>query len=118
MLKRIVLLTLALAFAGCGRSPGGMYQSVGDEDKFRMTLVLGSAGKAQFATRSNLGNPELDRAVETSMSVENGQWTREGPKVVVTGTARDGKALTYRFQTQENGDLIWEKNGARLVKAK
>ena len=117
-MKPILFLLLALVFAGCGRSPTGLYQSVGSEDKFRMTLELGSGGQAKFTTRSNLGNPELDRAVESSMSLDSARWTNEGANFFVTGAAKDGKQVTYKFLGQENGDLVWEKNGARLVKAK
>jgi hypothetical protein len=115
-LSLLVLLTVFLA--GCGRSSRGVYQSVGDEDKFRMVLELADAGRAKFTTRSNLGNPELDRAVASTMSIPSGQWTEDGAKVVVTGTGADGKAATYRFARQQNGDLVWEKNGARLVRSK
>ena len=83
-----------------------------------MTLEVGNAGQAKFTTRSNLGNPELDRAVESSMSLDNARWAKEGSNLLVTGSAKDGKAVTYRFQRQQNGDLVWEKNGARLVRAK
>ena len=116
MMKHFSLVLLALALTGCGRSPTGVYQSTGDEDKFRMTLEVASGGQARFATRSNLGNPEVDRAVEASMSLENARWSQEGPGISVVGTAKDGKPVTYRFTRQENGDLIWDKTGARLVR--
>ena len=118
MLKPITLLLLLFIVAGCSRSPAGLYQSVGSEDKFRMTLELLDAGQARFTTRSNLGNPTLDRSVESSMSLSTAKWTREGKTVLVTGAAQDGKSITYRFASQENGDLIWVKNGARLVRAR
>jgi hypothetical protein len=118
MTKPFLLLCLALLLAGCGRSPGGLYQSVGSEDKFRMTLDLGRNGEAKFTTRSNLGNPELDRSVEAAMSLSNAKWSQHGDHVVVTGLGKDGKSSNYRFIAQQNGDLIWEKTGARLVKAK
>jgi hypothetical protein len=118
MMKPFLVLCLALFLVGCGRSAGGIYQSVGSEDKFRMTLDLNRNGEAKFNTRSNLGNPELDRSVETSMSLTNARWSQEGANLVVSGAAKDGKSVTYRFIAQQNGDLIWEKTGARLVKAK
>jgi hypothetical protein len=118
MMKQLSLVLLSFILAGCGRSPAGVYQSFGSEDKFRMTLDLNGGGEAKFATRSNLGNPELDRAVESSMSLTTGRWATQGPNLVVTGTAKDGKSVTYRFITQPNGDLVWEKTGARLVRAK
>jgi hypothetical protein len=118
MMKPLLVLFFALILIGCGRSPGGLYQSVGSEDKFRMSLDLGGNGEARFVTRSNLGNPELDRAVESSMSLAAGRWSKEGANLIVKGELKDGKSVTYRFVSQENGDLIWEKNGARLVKSK
>ena len=118
MLNRLPLLLLALVLSGCGRSPAGLYHSIGSEDKFRMVLELADNGEAKFTARSNLGNPELDRSVESSMSLTNGRWKREGAAVVVAGTAKDAKPITYRFSRQQNGDLIWEKNGARLVRAR
>ena len=118
MIKHTLLLLFTLLLFGCGRSPNGLYQTVGSEDKFRMTLQISSGGQAKFITRSNVGNPEVDRAAESTMSIDSGRWTADGPNVVVTGAARDGKALTYHFVTQENGDLIWQKNGARFVKSK
>lgn len=117
-MKPLLALLFALILAGCSRSPTGLYQSVGSEDKFRMTLELSNGGAAKFTTRSNVGNPEVDRAVESSMSLTSAQWSQEGANLNVTGTAQDGKTITYRFLGQENGDLIWQKNGARLVKAK
>jgi hypothetical protein len=83
-----------------------------------MSLELANGGQAKFTTRSNLGNIELDRAVESSMSLDNARWTHEGATFLVTGAAKDGKQVTYKFLSQKNGDLVWEKNGARLVKAK
>jgi hypothetical protein len=83
-----------------------------------MTLELAGGGQAKFVTRSNLGQADLDRAVESSMSLAQARWAQEGPNVVVSGPGHDGKAVTYRFLAQENGDLIWQKTGARLVKAK
>jgi hypothetical protein len=118
-MKHIVLLLFAFLFAGCGRpSLNGLYQSTGSEDKFRMTLDVASAGKAKFTTRANLGNPEADRKIESTMSIADGHWTRDGAILLVAGTQGDGKTVTYRFVVQENGDLIWDKNGARLVKAR
>ena len=118
MLKSLLVLLVALTLVGCGRSPAGVYQSVGSEDKFRLTLELADGGQAKFAARSNLGNPVLDQSVEATMSIPSARWTQDGPLVSVVGAAKDGKTLTYRFATQKNGDLIWDKNGARLVKAK
>lgn len=118
MMKPLLVLCLALMLVGCGRSPGGLYQSVGSEDKFRMTLDLSRNGTAKFTTRSNLGNPELDRSVEAAMSLTSAKWSQDGANLIVTGVAKDGKSSSYRFVTQQNGDLIWDKNGARLVKAK
>ena len=118
MMKPIVILLLAVILAGCNRAPHGAYQSFGDQDKFLMTLEVLKGGQARFTTRSNVGNPQVDRAVESSMSVDNARWTRQGEILLVTGTAKDGKASAYRFQIQKNGDLVWDKNGARLVKAK
>jgi hypothetical protein len=118
MIKHTLILLLAIILVGCSRSPEGLYQSVGSEDKFRMTMDLGSGGVAKFTTRSNLGNPELDRAVEASMSLTSGKWAKEGTNLLVTGQSPEGKPVTYRFLSQPNGDLVWEKNGARLVRAK
>jgi hypothetical protein len=118
MMKQILILLFAFILAGCSRSPHGVYQSFGSEDKFLMTLHVVEGGQARFATRSNVGNPGVDRVVESSMSVDNARWTKDGAVLLVTGTAKDGKAAAYRFQIQKNGDLIWDKNGARLVKAK
>ena len=117
-MKLRFLPLLVLLLVGCGRSPSGLYQSVGSEDKFRITLDLASGGKAQFTTRSNLGDPRLDRAVETSMSLPSGVWKVDGPAIVVSGADAKGTPVVYRFVQQQNGELIWEKNGARLVKAK
>jgi hypothetical protein len=118
MFKSIIVLLFALTLAGCGRSPSGVYQSVGSEDKFRMTLELADGGQGKFTTRSNLGNPALDQSVEASMSIPTARWTQEGPVISVVGASKEGKSLTYRFASQKNGDLIWDKNGARLVKNK
>jgi hypothetical protein len=118
MMKQILILLFAFILAGCSRSPHGVYQSFGDQAKFLMTLDVLEGGQARFTTRSNVGNPQVDRTVEATMSVDNARWTKDGAILLVTGTARDGKAATYRFQIQKNGDLIWDKNGARLLKAK
>ena len=118
MTKPLAILLLTLLLIACSRSPDGLYQSVGSEDKFRMTLDLSGSGQAKFATHSNLGNAELDRAVQGSMSLSAGTWKKEGANIVVVGNGADGKAITYRFVQQKNGDLIWDKNGARLVRAK
>src|SRR5215211_669273 len=118
-MKHIAVVLFALILAGCSKpSVNGVYQSVGSEDKFRMTLEVADGGRAKFATRSNLGNLDLDRAVESTMSIADGRWTREGQNLLVAGTQPDGKSATYRFLVQGNGDLVWEKNGARLIKAK
>jgi hypothetical protein len=116
--KRLFLLLLTLALVACGRSPVGQYSSFGSEDKFRMVLELGNGGIAKFTTRSNLGNPQLDRSVEDSMSLTDARWMKDGEVVVVSGKAKDGKPLSYRFAVQQNGDLVWEKTGARLVKSR
>jgi hypothetical protein len=118
MKLRFIPLALALLLAGCGRSPDGLYQSIGSEDKFRMTLDLAAGGKAKFTTHANLGNGELDRAVEGSMSVPTGSWKQEGTAIIVTGTGAKGMPVSYRFVQQKNGELIWDRNGARLVKTK
>ena len=118
MMKPLLVVYFALILTGCGGSPSGVYQSFGSEDKFKMTLDLGGNGEAKFTTRSNLGNPELDRAVESSMSLAAARWSKEGQNLIVKGEGKDGKAVTYRFLSQENGDLVWEKTGARFVKAK
>jgi hypothetical protein len=118
MMKQIILLAFAFILAGCSRSPNGVYQSVGSEDKFRITLDVGGGGLAKFTTRSNLGNPELDRAVESTMSIPSARWTKEGANLIVSGTTVEGKAASLRFLGQENGDLVWEKNGARLARSK
>jgi hypothetical protein len=110
------LLVVVLLLAGCSRSPKGSYQSSGSEDKFLLTLDLVDGGHARFATRANLGNPAVDRGIEATMTINAGRWSEEGGKVVVTGAGGDGKPVTYRFAIQKNGDLIWENNGARLVK--
>ena len=118
MMKQILILFFAFILAGCSRSPQGVYRSFGSEDKFLMTLDVIEGGQARFTTRSNVGNPSVDRVVELSMTVENARWVKDGANLLVNGTAKDGKAVAYRFQIQKNGDLIWDKNGARLVKAK
>ena len=69
-------------------------------------IELASGGQAKFTTRSNLGNPELDRAVESSMSLDSARWTNEGANFLVTGAAKDGKQVTYKFLGQQNGDLV------------
>jgi hypothetical protein len=118
-MNRIVFVLFALLFAGCGRPTiSGLYQSVGSEDKFRMSLEVVNGGTAKFTTRANLGNAELDRALESTMSIRDGRWTKDGVTLLVAGTQGDGKTATYRFVIQENGDLIWDKNGARLVKTR
>jgi hypothetical protein len=117
-MKPIVILLFTLILAGCSRSPHGIYQSFGDQDKFLMTLDVLEGGQARFTTRSNVGNPEVDRTVEATMSFDNARWTKDGAILLVNGTTKGGKPATYRFQIQENGDLIWDKNGARLIKAK
>jgi hypothetical protein len=118
-MKPIFILLFALIFAGCSRpSVNGLYQSVGSEDKFRMSLEVADGGRAKVTTRANLGSAELDRAVESTMSIADGRWTKDGGTLLVTGTQADGKPVTYRFAVQENGDVVWEKNGARLVKAR
>ena len=117
-MKSFLVLLATIFLVGCSRSPNGVYQSFGSEDKFQMTLELRENGDAAFVTRSNLGNPGLDRAVESSMSLASGKWSKQGANVVVNGAAKDGKTVSYRFVTQPNGDLVWEKNGARLLKAK
>lgn len=89
---------------------------MGSEDKFRLTLDMKNGGTAAFSAFSNLGNKELDTAVQTSMSLPNGRWAQDGNAIVVTGAQPDGKQVTYRFARQPNGDLVWEKTGARLVK--
>lgn len=118
MPKFILTLLLAFTLAACGRSPGGVYQSVGSEDKFRMTLELGDNGLARFTTKSNLGNPTLDQSVEAEMSVPSAKWAQDGQMIAVVGTSKGGKSVTYRFIQQKNGELLWDKNGARLVRAK
>jgi hypothetical protein len=52
------------------------------------------------------------------MSVPAGAWKQDGAAILVSGNGSDGKTLNYRFVRQKNGELIWDKNGARLVKAK
>lgn len=118
MPKFLLALLLAFTLAACSRSPGGVYQSVGSEDKFRMTLELGDNGQARFITKSNLGNPALDQSVEAEMSIPTARWAQDGQMVAVVGASKGGKSLTYRFVVQKNGELIWDKNGARLVKTK
>ena len=118
MTKHTLILLFAFILAGCSRSPHGVYQSFGSEDKFLMTLEVIEGGQARFTTRSNVGNPKVDLAVQSSMTVDSARWIKEGKTLVMNGTAKDGRAVTYRFQIQKNGDLIWDKNGARLLKAK
>jgi hypothetical protein len=118
MIKHATILLLAIILVGCSRSPEGLYQSVGSEDKFRMTLDIGHGGQAKFTTHSNLGNPQMDRTVESTMSLTSGKWVSDGANLVVTGQLAEAKPVTYRFLAQKNGDLVWDKNGARFVKAK
>src|SRR5687768_12586366 len=106
-MKLIVTLLLTVIVAGCSRpSVAGLYQSVGSEDKFRMSLEVADGGRAKFTTRANLGSAELNRAVESSMSVADGQWKKEAATLLVAGMQGDGKSVTYRFAIQENGDLV------------
>jgi hypothetical protein len=118
MMKQTLVLLFVFMVAGCSRNPHGAYRSFGSEDKFLMTLDVVEGGQARFTTRSNVGDPNVDRVVESSMTVDNARWIKDGEILLVTGTAKDGKAASYRFQIQKNGDLIWDKNGARLVKAR
>ena len=118
MKLRLTPLLLVLLLAGCSRSPDGIYQSVGSENQFRMTLELAGGGKAKFTTRSNLGDARVDRSIEASMSLPTASWKKEAAAIVVTGTGADGKAVTYRFAQGNNGELIWDRNGARLVRSK
>jgi hypothetical protein len=120
-IRLVLFIATLLVAAGCGRSPAnvaGSYQTVGSEDKFRMGLALAADGQGKFATRANLGDPKLDRAVEATMTIPSGRWVLEKGDVVLTGTRPDGKTVTHRFFIQENGDLIWKENGARFAKAK
>lgn len=118
-MKLLVVLLFTAFLAGCGRpSVTGTYQSVGSEDKFRMTLDVREEGKATFATQSNLGNSDLDRAVKSSMAIPEGRWKIENGVMIVTGTLGDGNPAVYRFLMAPNGDLFWEKNGARLARTK
>ena len=118
MILRFAPLLLALLLAGCSRSPDGVYQSVGSEEKFRMTLELAYGGKAKFTTKANLGDAKLDRSVEASMSLPTAVWKQDAAAIVVTGNGPDGKPMVYRFARQKNGDLVWDRNGARLVRSK
>jgi hypothetical protein len=118
MMKRLFLLLFTVALVACSRPAlTGRYQSQGSEDKFKMVLELADAGAAKFVTKANLGDPKLDRAVEATMGIPSGRWTKEGGEIAVTGPRGDGKPMTHRFFIQENGDLIWKENGARFVKA-
>ena len=83
-----------------------------------MALELRDNGEATFSTHSNLGNSDLDKKVQASMSLGNARWTQDSMNLLVTGTQADGKPATYRFVIQSNGELLWDKNGARFVKTK
>ena len=116
-MKQFLLVLVAFLFAACSRSGVvGTYQTVGGEDKFNMTLEVREDGRATFFTRSNRGDGKMDIVLQTTMSIAEGRWTKDGPVISVTGIQGDGKPGTYRFVRQENGDLLWEKNGARFVK--
>src|SRR5262245_38385642 len=118
-MKYFLFALLALLFAGCSKpSIAGLYQSVGSEDKFRMTLEVADGSRAKFVTRANLGKAEMDRAIEASMSINDARWSKEGAVLVVAGPQAEGKTAIYRFLIQANGDLVWDMNGARLVKVR
>lgn len=119
LLKPLALVLLALFLTACSR-PGrvGTYQTVGSEDKFRMTLEVREGGKAVFSTRSNLGNAEMDKTVNATMAIADGRWTEDKGALMVTGKLGGGKEVVYRFLVAPTGELFWETNGARFVRAK
>ncbi len=117
-MKPLFALLLLVLLAGCGRpSAVGIYRTVGSEDKFLMILEIRSGGIAKLTTRSNLGRPDLDQAVQATMSFDNAKWIQEGEAIVVSGAISEGKPMVYRFERQPNGELRWDKNGARFVKS-
>lgn len=113
----MLVLLATLFLAACSRPLDGVYQTQGSEDKFRMTLEIRADGAAKFGTRANLGNPELDRAVEGVLTIPEGRWTRDRGEIAISGRRGDGKMVTHRFTLNANGELIWKENGARFVKA-
>ena len=117
MMLRVAVLLFSLLFAACSRpSLAGRYETRGSEKQFKMTLELLTDGQGKFATAANLGNPQLDRSVEASMSIPQGRWTKERGEIVLGGNRGDGKPIAHRFAVQENGDLIWTEKGARFYR--
>ena len=117
-LSALALIALALVLSGCGRkSMAGTYQTVGSEDKFRMTLVLQDGGKAVLTTHSNLGNKQMDDAAQATMSIPDGRWTATNEAVTIKGTL-GGKMTENRFLIAPTDELFWEKNGAKFVRTK
>ena len=43
-----------------------------------MVLELREGGRGKFATSANLGDPQLNRGVEATMSVPEGKWAMDG----------------------------------------
>ena len=121
-MKRLTLLLFTGALVACSRpNLAGLYVTQGntqaDAAKFQMALELQADGRAQFVTRSNLGNPAMDQKVTKVMSIPSGQWTLQQDELVITGPrADDGKIATHHFAIDKNGDLIWKDNGARFHK--
>src|SRR4051812_29723538 len=114
---RLLFVLCTFALFACSRSsPAGAYETHGSDDKFKMGLELRDNGTGQFVTRSNVGDPRVDRAAEALMTITDGRWSRDGQQLVLTGKRGDGKVATFKFAIQENGDLIWTENGARFAK--
>lgn len=119
LLTPLAFVLLAFLFTACSRpSRVGIYHTVGSEDKFRMTLEVREGGKAVFSTRSNLGSAEMDKTVNATMAIADGRWTEDKGALVVTGKLGAGKEVVYRFLVAPTGELFWETNGARFVRAK
>lgn len=117
-MKPLFPLLVLVLLTGCGRpSAVGIYRTVGSEDKFLMILEIRDRGLAKLTTRSNLGRADLDQAVQATMSFDNAKWIMEGETIVVTSMSNEGKPMVYRFERQSNGELRWDKNGARFVKS-
>jgi hypothetical protein len=118
MIRRVFLLGLALALAGCSRnSLPGVYETQGDTTKFKMTLTLLENGTAKLATHAKLGSEDLDRNVAATMTIPAGKWETRQRTLAVHGNRGDGKPMAMGFAIQPNGDLIWTENGARFTRS-
>ncbi|MSU48730.1 MAG: hypothetical protein EXS37_06535 [Opitutus sp.] len=83
-----------------------------------MMLELRKDGGGKFATAANLGNPQMDRSVEATLTIPEGKWLQESGELVLTGNRADGKPTAHRFTLQENGDLTWKQTGARFYRSR